>query len=296
MRFRAALLFSLLFLVPPALAQPPTQDAGPERLTEPQIRDLIRQAAENDLANDKKARDYTYIQREEEHKLDGKGQNKSTESRTYEIMVLYEEPVRKQVAKDDKPLSEKDARKEEGKIQKLIDKRKNESDSDRRKRLEKEEKDREESRLFVQEIADAYNFTHRGTETLGGRETYVIDAAPRPGYEPKLKQARILPKFRFRVWVDKAEKQWVKLDAECIDTISFGWVLARLHKGSRLLIEQTRVNDEVWLPKYVELKIDARVALLKQVSLEENVTFRDYQKFRSATKITPLGQVREDAP
>ena len=51
------------------------------------------------MENDKKQRDYTYIQREEEHKLDGNGQLKSSESRTYEIMVLYEEQVRKLIAK-----------------------------------------------------------------------------------------------------------------------------------------------------------------------------------------------------
>ena len=57
------------------------------------------------MENDKKQRDYTYIQREEEHKLDGNDQVKSSDSKTYEIMVLYEEPVRKLIARDDKPLT-----------------------------------------------------------------------------------------------------------------------------------------------------------------------------------------------
>ncbi len=161
MKWPAASLLLLASLSWPALAQ--NQPAGsPEpaapQLSQDQIRDLIREAAEKDIENDKKQRDYTYIQREEEHKLDGKDQVKSSESRTYEIMVLYEEPVRKLIAKDDKPLSENDARKEDEKIQKIIEKRKNESEGDRRKRLEKQDKDREEGRQFVKEIADAYNF------------------------------------------------------------------------------------------------------------------------------------------
>jgi hypothetical protein len=119
-----------------------------EQLSQDQIRSLIREAAEKDMENDKKQRDYTYIQREEEHKLDGNGQLKSSESRTYEIMVLYEEPLRKLIARDDKPLSDKDAAKEDEKMQKIIEKRKNESEGDRRKRIEKEEKDREEGRQF----------------------------------------------------------------------------------------------------------------------------------------------------
>ncbi len=267
-------------------------DAAPQ-LSQEQIRALIRQASDKDIENDKKQREYTYVQREEEHRLDGNGQVKSSDSKTHEIMVLYGEQVQRLIAKDDKPLSEKDAAKEEERIQKLTDKRKNESEEQRKKRLAEEEKDREDSRKFVSEIADAYNFRFIGTESLEGRETYVIDADPRPDYQPRLKEAKILPKFRFRAWIDKAESQWVKLDVQCIDTVSLGWFLARIHKGSRLLLDQTRINDEVWLPRHVAIKVDVRVALLKNFNVEADMTYRDYKKFRTDTKIVPAGETQE---
>jgi hypothetical protein len=261
-------------------------------LSEDQIRELIRQTAEKDMENDKRQRDYTYIQREEVHKLDGKGQVKSTETKTSEIMELYGEPVERLIAKDDKPLSDKDARKEEEKIQKLIEKRKNESEEARKKRAEKEEKDREQSRQFVREVADAYNFRMAGVESLAGRDTYVIDGEPRPGYQGHLKESKFLPKFRFRAWIDKDESQWKKLDIQCIDTVSVGLFLARIHKGSRIVIEQTRVNDEVWLPQHIAVKIDVRLALLKNFNVEDDITYRDYKKFRTDTKIVPIGEVQ----
>ena len=262
------------------------------QVSEDKIRDLIRQVADRDIENDKKQRDYTYIQREEEHKLDDKGQVKSSESRTYEIMVLYEEQVRKLVAKNDKPLGESDARKEDEKIQKIIDKRKNESEDERRKRVEKQNNDREKDRQFVKEISDAYNFHFAGEEKLDGREATVIDADPRPGYEPHMKNAKFLPKFRFRVWVDRAEKQWIKLDIQCIDTVSVGLFLVRVHKGSNIRIEQVRINDEVWLPRHVNLKLDARVALFKGLNIEEDVAYQDYRKFRTDTKIVPEAEIQ----
>jgi len=281
-----ALTFFIIFCGFPRKALT-TGQPGMAPLSQDQIRNLIREAAEKDMENDKKQRDYTYIQREEEHKLDGNGQLKSSESRTYEIMVLYDEPVQKLIAKNDKSLSDSDARKEDEKVQKMIEKRKNESDSARKKRLEKQEKDREEGRQFVKEIADAYDFRSSGQEDLDGRNTLVIDADPRPGYEPHMKEAKFLPKFRFRVWIDQAEKQWVKLDIQCIDTVSVALFLLRLHKGSSIQIEQVRVNDEVWLPRRVALKLDARLALLKGVNIAEDVTYRDYKKFRTGTKILP---------
>jgi hypothetical protein len=265
---------------------------APVTLSREQIQEMIRLSAEKDMENDRRQRDYTYIQREEEHKLNGKGEVSSTETRTYEVLQIYNEQVRRLIAKDDKPLSSKDAAKEEEKIQKMIDKRKNESDSQREKRLKEEEKERRENREFVEEIADAYDFKLTGMEVLDGRETYVIDGEPRPGFEPKRKEAKILPKFRFRVWIDRAENQWVKLDAQCIDTVSFGLFLARIHKGSRIVIDTTRVNDEVWLPRHVAVHVDVRVALLKNFNVEEDIVYKDYRKFHAASRITGMEEVK----
>ncbi len=257
-------------------------------LTQDQIRELIRRAAERDIENDKQQRNYTYVERAEEHKLDGNGQVKSTECKTYDVMDLYGDQVQRLIARDDKPLSATDAAKEEEKIQKLIDKRKNESDDDRKKRLAKEDKQIEEDREFVKEVADAYNFRFIGTEGLDSGPAYVIDADPRPGFEPHQRNAKFLPKFRFRVWIDKAKEEWVKLDIQCIDTVSVGLFLVRVHRGSNIQIEQTQVNDEVWLPKHIALKLDARV-LFKGLNVESDVTYREYKKFRTDTKIVPAG-------
>lgn len=289
-RLRLALIPVLL----PLLTFAQTQTASAPTLSQDEIRDIIRKSADNDLENDKKLRNYTYTERQEERHLDGKGNVKSTESRTSDVMEIYGDQVQKLIAKDDKPLSDKDAKKEDDKIQKLIDKRKNESDSDREKRLKKEEKDREEGRQFVREVADAYNFHFVGIENIEGRDNYVIDADPKPGYEPKMKDAKILPKFKFRAWIDKDEIQWKKLDAECIDTVSFGLFLFRLHKGSRAIVEQTRVNNEVWLQRHISATVGGRIALLKSLDVAIDVSDRDYKKFGSQTKVTAIGEAAEN--
>ena len=279
----------------PAKAASPAVDLVPDAsgaVPPQQIRALLQQAEERDIENDKRQRDYTYVERQEEHKLDGDGAVKKTEVRTSEILEVYGEPVERLIAKDDKPLSEEDAKKEEEKIQKIIDKRKNESEEARRKRLDKEEKAREEDHKFVLEVADAFNFRLIGSEVIDGRDTWVLEGEPRTGYEPKHREAKILTKFKGRVWIDKADVQWVKLDLTAIDTISFGVVLARIHKGAHVVIDLTRVNDEVWLPKSVEFRLDARVALLKNYREDIEQTFRDYKKFRTHSKITVMGETQ----
>jgi hypothetical protein len=301
-------ILSILVLTGPCVL--PQQNPGPEtpsaitslpdlkpdangKLSQEQMQQLFRVVAEKDIENNKRQRDYTYIERDEEHKLDGKGDVKSVDAKTYEVMELYGRQVERLIEKDDKPLDAEESAKEERRIQKIVDTRKNESEDARRKREQKEERDREDGRKFVLEVADAYNFRLVGTESLGGRDAWVIDAQPRPGYEPHMKEAKFLPKFRGRVWVDKQDDQLAKMDVECIDTVSLGLFLARVHKGSRIVFEQTRVNDEVWLPKHVDVKIDVRVALLKNFDLEEEQSYRDYKKFRATAKIVDIGDVKD---
>ena len=287
---------------PPADRSPAEEaaklDLNPDaqgKLSQEQMVKLFRVVADKDMENDRRLRDYTYIERDVQNNLDGKGKTKSTEIKTYEVLEIYGEQVQRLIEKDDKPLDSKGSAKEEEKIQKIIDKRKNESDEERKKREQKEEKERAQGRKFVTEVADAYNFRLVGTEPVGGREAWVIEGEPRPGFEPHIKEAKFLSKFRGRVWIDKDDLQLAKMDIEAIDTVAVGWFIARVHKGTRVMLEQTRVNDEVWLPKHVTFKLDARVALLKGYNIDGDQTFRDYKKFRTTSKIVGIGKV-EDPP
>ncbi|HVI10747.1 MAG TPA: hypothetical protein VND65_20825 [Candidatus Binatia bacterium] len=279
----------------PGKPQTQTLDLTPDpagKLSQQQMQNLFRVVAEKDLENDKRLRDYTYSEREVETKVDGTGQPKSSEVKTYDILEIYGEQVQRLTAKDDKPLPEKEAAKEEEKIQKIIDKRKNESENDRKKRQEKEEKEREQEREFVKDVADAYDFTLVGSESLAGRDNWVIDGEPRAGFVPHAKDAKYLAKFHGRAWIDKTDLQLAKLDVECLDTISWGVFLARFHKGSRFMFEQTRVNNEVWLPLHVTAKVDARLALLKSVDVNVEQSYSDYKKFRATARIIGAGDAK----
>jgi len=270
-----------------------TPDAN-GKLSQQQMESLFRVVAEKDEENDKLLRDYTYTERDVQKMLSGKGQVKSTEIKTYDVMEISGEQVQRLIEKDDKPLSTKDAAKEDEKIQKIIDKRKNESEEDRKKRQERQEKDRRQAREFVTEVADAYNFKLVGTEELDGRDAWVIDGEPRPGFEPHMREAKFLSKFHGRVWIDKNDLQLVKMDVEAIDNVSVGWVLARIHKGARVMYEQTRINDEAWLPQHLTFNVDGRLALVKGFNVDGEQTFRDYKKFRTSARIVGVGKEVKD--
>jgi hypothetical protein len=95
----------------------------------------------------------------------------------------------------------------------------------------------------------------------------------------------MLKNLRGRIWVDQADYQWVKAEVEVIQPISFGFGLLRLAPGSVLNFEQVRVNDEVWLPAHITVRADARVAYLRKLREELEITYRDYKKFQADSRI-----------
>ena len=55
----------------------------------------------------------------------------------------------------------------------------------------------------------------------------MISGTPKPGYHAKTRDGAALSKIRGKMWIEKAGYQWVRVEAETIDTISFGVFLAR---------------------------------------------------------------------
>jgi hypothetical protein len=269
---------------PAAQADPPT--AQKTAAAAPDAHAIMRRAVANDVVNWQAAKDYTFLERVQEDALDNNREVKSSKSETHEIMVLYGEPFERLIAKDDRPLPEKEQKKQDEQFEKETRKRENETPEQRQKRIEKYQKEREDERAFVREILDAYTFTLVGSETLNGRATWVIDGTPRAGFEGKRREARMLTRIKPRFWIDQQDYSWARLRAEITDTLSFGWVVARLHKGTVFEMQQVRVNDEVWLPQRFDVSLDARVALLKGVNEDVHVSYKDYRKFRTDTKIS----------
>jgi len=281
-----------LFLCTALVAQDNTAPAALPPTNDP--REIVRRSVEIDHRTMELARNYTCQQREVEKHLDSHGNLKSVEVRTWDITMLYGEPYSRLIKKNDQPLSEKDEKKEEEKQDKFIAERKSESEDQRHKREAKQKKEREEGRAFLRDVENAYDFRIVGDEKVDGRPAWVLEATPRKDFKPTQPHADILPKLKGRVWIDKQDYDWVKAEAEAIDTISFGWFLARVHKGSHFSFEQTRLNNEVWLLRRFYIDASARVLLFKNMGIEQEDTFSNYKKFTTGTKILP--GVREVEP
>lgn len=253
-------------------------------------REIVRRSIELDQVNWLRMKDYTWVARDVERHLDGVGNVKSEDQEAWETLVLYGEPYRRLLERHGRPLAPDEQRKQQEKLDKHTAKLQRETPEQRERRLAGYEKQRRKDREFLREIPELYDFRLEGDAKVDGRDVWVIAASPKAGYQPRLHDAKPLLKIKGKMWVDKAEYQWVRLEAETTDTISFGLFLARLNPGAKLVFEQTRVNDEVWLPKRAWTRGAGRIGLVKKIAMEEEVTWSNYRKFQTESKFVSGGQ------
>ena len=70
---------------------------------------------------------------------------------------------------------------------------------------------------------------------------------------------------------------WVKVDGEVTQSFSMGLFVARVQRGSHILLEQICLGDAVWVPKRLEVRASAKILFLKSLELEKILTYSDYR-------------------
>lgn len=269
--------FGALLLFAPILA-----------FAQPDAHDIVVRSVQADDATARLARYYTYHVRQSIKLFDGKGETKSTDTETTEVLFIGGKEYEHLIDKDDKPLKPEDERKESRKLDKAVREASKLSQDELNRRYAEYEKKQAEEREQMKSVPDAFDFQLVREEVLNGRPAYVISGVPKRGYHGK--HHELLSKLRGTLWIDKQDYEWVRFEAETLDTISFGLFLVRLTKGSHIEFEQTWVNDEIWMPKRGSFNGSARLALVKKFNVAGEFAFSDYHKFQTDSKIVAVSE------
>jgi hypothetical protein len=256
----------------------------------PDGHEIVERSVKAGEENWKIARNYTFLERREERRLDSAGHVKSKEVKTYDITLLEGSPYERLVESDDHPLPTAEEKKEHDRLQKSIAERMKETAAERERRIADYEKRRKREQETMHEVAEAFDFKIAGEDRVDGHEVWVVDANPRRDYHARSRDAKILPHVRGRLWIDKGTYHWVKLDAVVIDPITWGLFLVRLDKGAHIAIDETRVNDEVWLPRWISVTASARLGIFKQLRLQEETTYKNFRKFQTDSRMVATEQ------
>jgi hypothetical protein len=212
----------------------------------------------------------TYVERDENRRLDSAGRVKSEVVDVSRTILVNGVPFEQLVERNGQPPSAEEDRKQK----ETLDKLERETSEQRVERLQKQE---DETLSLVREVPKAFDFQLVGEEVVNGRPAYVLQATPRPGYHAQGKYGSMFSKVAGKLWIDKQDLGWIKVDGQVIQPFSIGLFLARVLRGSRITMEQTRVDDRTWMPERVEVRAAAKIFVVKSLVIDRVVTYSEYK-------------------
>ena len=232
------------------------------------VQDIIQRSSQATHADWEKAPGFDFCESDRTGK----------EVKTYQVRMVAGSPYNRLIAVNGKNLSAEDQEKEAKKLDDILRQRQRETVEEHDRRVARYEKERQNDQLMLEELTVAMQFTWKGTETIDGHETYVLDANPKPGYVPKSMETSVLKGMRGTLWIDQASYRWVKVHAEVIRPVMIGGFVARVELGTRFELKEMPVNAEgIWLPYHFSMQSRARILLLFPKSSQADETYFHYQ-------------------
>src|SRR5437899_3196938 len=266
----------------------------------PDLKALFKEIDDNQKAIDKLKENYAGSQSEEETEFEGDGRAKKHEVNEYTFLYINGDEITTLVKKDDKPLSDAEQKKENEKTQKRIEEHqkraaKKEATQEKAKEEGKnDEKDEPGIEIFLR----ACQFVNPRRERFRGQDVLVFDFEPNPEFKAHKLVEKVVQKLAGVVWVDEKAHDVARLEAYFTGDMKIGGgLLANLQKGTSFVFEQSFVNNEVWLPTYMEAHVGVRFLLVKGIKASVVTRYWDYRKFNVETLSTiskPKGA--SDAP
>jgi hypothetical protein len=262
--------------------QAPSPAAGQRPL--PDIPTLLRDISRNQQALEDLRRQYTCHMAEEEDNTDSDGNVKSRAMKDYDVFYIGDEQELRLLAKDGKPLEGREKQAEDDKFSQKFDelkKKQAELAADPKKQAKQQEEDEADLSDFLR----AEIFTNPRRTMFRGHQVIAFDVSANPGYKPKKRIDNIIQKLSGTMWVDEDAREIVRLEARFTDSVKIGGgLVASLAKGSNFVFEQDKINDEVWLPSYIEVHVSGRIVFVK---LKQNFIDRysNYKKFGSSATL-----------
>jgi len=247
------------------------------------VAQLLREVSRNQDELEDRVSEYAFTQTETDREINGKGELKKETVKVSEVYPLpNREPVQKLISENGVPLSPERAAKEDRRVQEEFVKADREKDKDAKKAAERraeQEKKREEG-TEISPFLRVCEFVSPRRETLEGREAIVFDFRPRAGFRPKNREESLIAKLVGVMWIDPVDKQVIRLEARLAEGFKMaGGLLVSLKPGAALVIEQTRMVQGVWLPRFAQINLSVKVLLFAGGEYNKTIEWSEYRHF-----------------
>lgn len=250
----------------------------------PEIPTLLKQVERNQSKLEQDREKYSFTDVEEQDDVTRSGQVKKKTVDQYDVFFMRGYLIRRLVKKGGKPLSASAQKKEDARVQKLVEKYE--------RKVEKKSGS-DDNDIGIGVFLRTCVFTHPHWARLGGREVVAFDFAPNPRYRPQTGAERVVHSLAGQAWIDAQASEVVRLQAGFDSAYRIGGgVLASIEKGTTFTLDQTFVDGDAWLPSYTAIHARGRLLLFKGVRLNLEDTYSNYRVFHvdSLSKIGAPGK------
>lgn len=252
------------------------------------IAELWREVNRNQDEIEKRVSEYAFTQTETDRVIDSKGQLKKQTVKVYEVYpLLNREPVKKLISENGVPLSPDKSAREDRRVQEEFAKAERDREKDEKKvaqrRAERDKKEKEGTEISP--FLKVCEFVSPRREQWDGRETIVFDFRPKQGFRPKSREESLIAKLVGVVWIDPIDKQIIRLEARLAEGFKIGGgLVASLKPGAAVVIEQTRMTQGVWLPRFAHVNLSVKVLLFAGGDYNQTIEWSDYKHFSGDVK------------
>jgi hypothetical protein len=203
--------------------------------------------------------------------------NKSDRSKVYEVSTIDGSPYERLVSINNHALTSAQRQEEQSKLEREALHRQRETPRERKSRLASYRDERAEEHLLMQQMISAFAFEFVDEEEIDGIACYVLNAKPNAEYRPPVEKAKVLAGMKGRLWIDKLHYHWVKVQAEVIRPVEFGFFIAKVKPGTTFELRQAPVGG-VWLPKSFVETVSATVLGFYGLKSREETYFSGYRQ------------------
>jgi hypothetical protein len=262
---------------------------------------LLREVSRNQDEVEKRFTEYSFLQTETDREIDGQGIVKKETVKVFEVFpIAHRQPILKLISENGVPLSGDRAVKEDKRVEEEFLKAERDKDKDAQ-RQEKLRAERERKRaangqrdenddVEISQFFRNCEFVSPRHERFHDRDTIVFDFRAKPGFKPSTRQESLISKLVGVVWIDPVDKQVIRLEARLAEGFKMGGgLLVSLRPGAALVMEQTRMNEGIWLPRFVQINLSVKVLLFGGGDMNKTLEWSDYKHFSAEVDSYKLG-------
>ena len=264
---------------------------------------LLREVSRNQDQLEQRFTEYSFMQKDTDREISGKGELKKETIKVFEVFpISNREPVMKLISENGVPLTGERAAKEQKRVEQEFAKAERDKEKDEQ-RVQKYRAERERQRaakakegddddVTISQFLKIHEFVSPRRERFRERDAVVFDFRPRPGFKPHNREEDLISKLVGVAWIDPVDKQVMRLEARLAEGFKMaGGLLVNLRPGAAFVMEQTRMNEGVWLPRLAQINLSVKVLLFGGGDFNKTIEWSDYKHFSG-----DVGDYKLDAP